>query len=114
VDDDRGLGQRRVLEQAVEQGRLAGAEEAGEHGERDRLRRRAPGCARVVPGGHCGVGALFALAFFFAATLPGWEDFAFGFSCALALSADWVSAFAVLACLTRCFFFAAAVAPARH
>ena len=36
VDDDGGVGQRRVLEQPVEQRRLAGAEKAGQH--RDRYR----------------------------------------------------------------------------
>ena len=38
VDDDGGLGQRRVFQQPVEQRGLAGAEKAGEHGQRDRLR----------------------------------------------------------------------------
>ena len=35
VDDDGGVGERRVVHQAVEQRGLAGAEEAGQHGERD-------------------------------------------------------------------------------
>src|SRR5512139_961274 len=42
VDDDRGLAQRLILEQAVEQRRLAGAEEAGEHGQGNWIRRPAP------------------------------------------------------------------------
>ena len=42
VDDDGGLAQRLVLEQAVEQRGLAGAEKAGEHGEWNGLRRPAP------------------------------------------------------------------------
>ena len=42
VDDDGGIAQRRVLEQAVEQRGLAGAEKAGEHGERNGLGRPAP------------------------------------------------------------------------
>jgi hypothetical protein len=42
VDDDGGLAKRRVLEQAVEQRGLAGAEKAGEDGERQGLRRPAP------------------------------------------------------------------------
>jgi hypothetical protein len=33
VDDHGGLGQRRVVDQAVEQRGLAGAEKAGQHGE---------------------------------------------------------------------------------
>ena len=44
VDDDGGLGERRILQQCVEQRGLAGAEEAGEHGQWDR--RRAAGAAR--------------------------------------------------------------------
>src|ERR1044071_6212242 len=39
VDDHGGIGERRVADQAVEQRGLAGAEEAGQHGERDRLGR---------------------------------------------------------------------------
>src|SRR5262245_56415880 len=35
VDDHRGFGERGVAEQAVEQGGLAGAEEAGEHRQRN-------------------------------------------------------------------------------
>ena len=51
VDDDGGLAQRLVLEQAVEQRGLAGAEKAGEHGERNGLRRPAP--IRAMAGrGH--------------------------------------------------------------
>ncbi len=55
VDDDGGLGERRVLEQPVEQRGLAGAEEAGEHGQRDGLAadraRRGGGLAqRSVDG----------------------------------------------------------------
>ena len=42
IDDDGGLAQRLVLEQAVEQRGLAGAEKAGEDGERQWLRRPAP------------------------------------------------------------------------
>ena len=34
IDDDGGLGERRVADQAVEQRGLAGAEEAGQHRER--------------------------------------------------------------------------------
>ena len=39
VDDHRGLGERRVAQQTVEQRGLAGAEEAGQHGQRDGLDR---------------------------------------------------------------------------
>ena len=35
VDDDRRVGQRRILEQPVEQRRLAGTEKAGEHRDGD-------------------------------------------------------------------------------
>ena len=39
VDDDGRIGERRVLEQPVEQRRLAGAEKTGQH--RDRYRMKA-------------------------------------------------------------------------
>ncbi len=42
VDDDGGFGKRFVLEQAVEQRGLAGAEKAGKHGQRNGLGRPAP------------------------------------------------------------------------
>ena len=42
VDDDGGLAQRLVLEQAVEQRGLAGAEKTGEDGEGNGLRRPPP------------------------------------------------------------------------
>ena len=35
IDQNQRVGQRLVLEQAVEQRRLAGAEKAGEQGQRD-------------------------------------------------------------------------------
>ena len=38
VDDHHRIGERRIAQQPVQQRRLAGAEEAGEHRERDRLR----------------------------------------------------------------------------
>ena len=37
VDDDGGVGERRIVHQTIEQRGLAGAEKAGEHRERDRL-----------------------------------------------------------------------------
>ena len=45
VDDDGGVGERRILEQPVEQRRLAGAEEAGEHRDGDR-----ESCHRLIRG----------------------------------------------------------------
>ena len=39
VDDHQRIGERRALEQAVDQARLAGAEEAGDDVQRDRLAR---------------------------------------------------------------------------
>ena len=44
VDDDRRVGERRVLQQPVEQRRLAGAEKAGQH--RDGYRKAAIGLVR--------------------------------------------------------------------
>jgi hypothetical protein len=41
VDDDGRLRERRILQQSVEQRGLAGAEEPGQHGERDRRARPA-------------------------------------------------------------------------
>ena len=38
VDDDGRVGERRILEQPVEQRRLAGAEESGQHRDRDGTR----------------------------------------------------------------------------
>ena len=52
VDDHRGVGERGIAQQAVEQRRLAGAEEAGQDGERKRWARRSCGIARRV---HCAV-----------------------------------------------------------
>ena len=46
VDDDGGVGERRILQQAVEQRGLAGAEEAGQHGQGNWL-GRAPQVARA-------------------------------------------------------------------
>ena len=42
VDDDGRIGQRRVFQQPVEQRGLAGAEKAGEHGQRDGVWRPPP------------------------------------------------------------------------
>src|SRR5262249_48078621 len=39
VDDDRGLGERWIGDQSIEQRGLAGAEEAGQHGEWNRFGR---------------------------------------------------------------------------
>src|SRR5262249_28763626 len=57
VDEHRGVGERRILEQPVEQRGLAGAEKAGQHGEREGRERpaRAAGGLRR----HCAVGATF-------------------------------------------------------
>ena len=64
VDDHGGLGERRVAQQPVEQRGLAGAEEAGEHAQRNglgrTLRARCAGC------GHC-----FSSAFGFFAAVAG-------------------------------------------
>ncbi len=49
VDDDGGVGERGIVQQAVEQRGLAGAEKAGEHGERDRRNR----AARPFRRAHC-------------------------------------------------------------
>src|SRR5205807_1257181 len=70
VDDHRGFGERRVAEQAVEQGGLASAEEAGEHRQGNGV-RRAQRARRVghfacelwsagvtTMGGGCGAGFL--------------------------------------------------------
>ncbi len=55
VDDDGGVGERRVGDQAVEQRGLAGAEEAGQHGERERLgRARGGASARSSRRRGCG------------------------------------------------------------
>ena len=43
VDDDGGVGQRRVLQQSVEQRGLAGAEKAGQHRERNRVQPAGAG-----------------------------------------------------------------------
>ena len=45
VDDDGRVGQRRILEQPVEQRRLAGAEKAGQH--RDGNREAAPASSQA-------------------------------------------------------------------
>ena len=51
VDDDGGAGERGIVHQAVEQRGLAGAEEAGQHGERNGFGRALQAaCAGV---GHC-------------------------------------------------------------
>ena len=50
VDDDRGVGERGIAQQAIEQRRLAGAEKAGQHGQRKRWARRSRG---IAPSGHC-------------------------------------------------------------
>jgi hypothetical protein len=47
VDDHGGLGQRRVVDQAVEQRGLAGAEKAGQHGERNGF-GRLPHLVRIT------------------------------------------------------------------
>ena len=62
VDDDGGLGERRIFQQAVEQRGLAGAEKAGEHRQRDRLGRLAPRARR--PRSLLRPTETFALAFF--------------------------------------------------
>ena len=50
VDDDGGIGKRRVLQQAIEEGGFAGSEKAGQHAQRKRWARRSRGFART---GHC-------------------------------------------------------------
>ena len=47
VDDDHGVGQGRIAQHPVEQRRLAGAEESGEDGERDRLGGAGIGLGQV-------------------------------------------------------------------
>ena len=49
VDEHRRIGERRVLEQPIEQARLAGTEKAGQHGQRQR---------RAGATGRRGAGAL--------------------------------------------------------
>src|SRR5258705_3576054 len=58
VDQHSGVGERRVLEQPVEQRGLAGAEKAGQHRER-KGRDRTTGAGRR---GHWGAGATLGLA----------------------------------------------------
>src|SRR5262245_34719739 len=75
VDDDRGAPECGIAQEAIEQRRLAGAQEPGQHGERNGFgRAQRTACAGI---GHC---------------LAGGSDFLAGvFGFALAL----VSAFAV-------------------
>ena len=53
VDDDGRVGERRILQQPVEQRRLAGAEEAGQHRDRYRMgssiQRRCRSASRATP-----------------------------------------------------------------
>ncbi len=80
IDDDGGLGERRVADQAVEQRGLAGAEEAGQHIERNGLgwtqaslggrHRACVVCGLVAVPISDGLGAGF-LGFGFAATSVG-------------------------------------------
>jgi hypothetical protein len=39
VDDNGGAGESRIAQEAIEKGGLAGPEEAGQHGQRDRFGR---------------------------------------------------------------------------
>ncbi len=55
VDDHDRAGERLILQQAVEERRLAGAEEAGEHGEGNGL----GGLAQVVAGAHFFLASVF-------------------------------------------------------
>src|SRR5262245_25655807 len=76
VDDDDGAGERFVLQQAVEQRGLAGAEEAGQHGEGNGL------------GGLAQVGSVAGAPFFWASVL--------GSSLGSGLASDLVAVFAAV------------------
>jgi hypothetical protein len=49
VDDDDGVGKGRIAQKTVQEGRLAGAKEPREDGERDRRQRTAPAVRHVCP-----------------------------------------------------------------
>ena len=53
VDDHQRVGERRALEQAVDQARLAGAEEAGDDVERDGLARAHGSTDASLPSEVC-------------------------------------------------------------
>ncbi len=74
VDDDGGIRQRGIFQQPVEQGGLAGAEKAGEHGQRNGRRRGLSitawrGLAHCVAELTFGLGCLAATGL---AVLAGW------------------------------------------
>ena len=107
VDQNGGAGERGVGQQPVEQRGLAGAEEAGKHGQRDRRGRQTPRARRRHFGGRCDQG--FGLAAGLAAPLAG-GFFAATAAAGLRLAAEAFGSGAMMAVLLAAMGFGRAAA----